>query len=282
MPEREALRLDHLMPHYGQWLGGPPEEPPAEALAQEGHLFFGDPVKLGWGPHLWSSSTVVARRDYVCHDVNGYYRELGVDWRCTKKDLREAYERLGGQGSPRLTYIFKQLINPLIREAYDRTPLGMAFMDDYTQEWLRNRACMEAAERLGRTGAVTSAEEVLEEWGFQSLDTEEGPFDTVFPSVQDLSQDAAPAPWGYASFAWKTSTLLRNEERLSSWQAQLTIAAAERSVHTPLAIGSTAMSVVPFTLVEVNGEWVILFSEDENPSLDVAGAAIDQFLSLPH
>jgi hypothetical protein len=283
--ERADLDIGDLLVPFDRWLSFDREEEPAEGLDAGDGLYFGDPVQLGWGPPLWSSSTVLALRNEVCHDVNGYYREMGVHWRCTRRELTQAYELLNGPNSARLTYIFKQLRDPLIREAYDRSPLGVPFLDDYTEQWIKRRATMEAAARTGRTGEAVSPQDVLDEWGLTTVDdvptSADAPLDTVGPTVEDLPQEAAPDPWGYASYAWKTTSFLRDEERLRAWQTALGRAAAVRSIHSPLAIGSTSVSVPPFTLVEVGGEWVILFSEAEEPSEELAGKALDQLLSIP-
>jgi hypothetical protein len=292
--ERQALDISDLLVPFNEWLapGRVTTQGPPQGLDAGDGLYFGDPVQLGWGPPLWSSSTALALRNQVCHDVNGYYREMGVHWRCSGRELTQAYCDQLGPDSARLTYIFKQLRDPLIREAYDSSPLGVPFMDDYTERWIKRRAATEASARMSRTGRFTSAEEVLQDWGLYTFDdapgsednaptSENGPLDTAGETVEDQPKKEAAAPWGYASYAWKTSTFLRDEERLGAWQAALGRAARIRSFHSPLAIGSTGVSVPPFTLVEVRGEWVILFSEAEEPSDHVAGLALDQLLQIP-
>src|SRR5690348_4532650 len=87
-------------------------------------LRYETPVRLGWGPDRWSTSMALVPVERVCHDVNGYYRELGVDWRATRKELLQAYLAKDGQSDVRLTYVFKQLLNPQVREAYDKSPKG--------------------------------------------------------------------------------------------------------------------------------------------------------------
>lgn len=281
MPERAALDLFEILRPFDRWLGAPaPDRSPLADTDEEGRMFR-EPVQLGWGPARWSASTVLARRREVSHDVNGYYRALGVHWRANRRELREAYQARDGQSSAWLTYVLRQLLDPVVREAYDMSPLGQPFLDDYTNDQVKKNAAYEAARRTASHGSPTSAEQVLDEWGYRLMDPD-SPLDTVTPTGQDQSsRNADAAPWGYSSYAWKTLAPVRDEQRLRAWQEHLVREASGRTLGSPLSIGFTGVSDAPFTLKAVKGEWVVFFAEDEEPSAEVAGQALDQLLHIP-
>jgi len=120
---RAPLDLTNIMALHERVL---PSREEQEALRQDqtpdDQLRYERPVRLGWGPARWSTSMALVPMDRVCHDVNGYYRELGVDWRATKKELKEAYVERDGPNDARLTYVFKQLLDPLTPRRTTRRP----------------------------------------------------------------------------------------------------------------------------------------------------------------
>lgn len=265
-----------------------PSAEEAEAMRksqdQDDSLRYETPVRLGWGPDRWSTSMALVPVVHVCHDVNGYYRELGVDWRATRKELMQAYMAKDGQSSVRLTYVFKQLLDPLIREAYDKSPKGEPFLDDYTQDDLKKRAHMEASRRSG-LGEVVSAEDVLGEMGYVTLDEEEG-VDTVRATRQDLSQRKAGRGWRYSYYAWQTREFVQDESRLQEWQDLLSKSSVERmGSSAEVAIGVTSMlglSDRPFIIETVGNKPVIFFSTEAEPTSDVATQALTEFLTSSH
>lgn len=269
MPERAALDLTKIVAQYEPFQVAQAGTPVLPAEDEREALCFSVPTRLGKGPLSWSTSTALVPVERVCHDVNGYYQELGVHWRATRRELMEAYRDRDGQSSSRLTYVFKQLLNPRVREEYDRTPQGSMFMDDYTDDDLKRRAAREAGERSSR-GEIVSAEGVLDEWGYLLVGDDE--LDSVTPMRKDLSWDE---PWGYAYYAWKTSSYLPDERRLRRWQEFLCTAASQRGTAPEVVLGSTALSDQPFMLEDVNGHPVIFFSEQTDPSLSTAVDAID-------
>lgn len=101
----------------------------------------------GHGPLECSTTLKVEPWPSIAWDPNGYYRELGVSHRAGRRELREAYQRLGGQHSRRLTYILHQLLDPEVRAAYDATPFGSVFLDDYVAEDVRRHSARESAAR---------------------------------------------------------------------------------------------------------------------------------------
>lgn len=276
MGARPDLDLSRILGQYGDVL---PTAETSEAMrkAQEtdSSLCYERPARLGWGPDRWSTSMALVPVERVCHDVNGYYRELGVDWRATKKELREAYQALDGQSSTRLTYIFKQLLDPLIREAYDRTPKGEFFLDDYTEEDLKRRAHQEAAARSQRLGQPVTSDEVLDDWGYVSLDDEE--VDNVKAIGKDQRRRKAQS-WDYSYYAWKTKSFVQDEARLQEWQALLASVASRQGSHPEMGIGVTSMSDQPYMMDYVHERPVLFFSTETEPSSEVASQAFAEFL----
>lgn len=133
-----------------------------------------DPLigKHGLGPVNCSSSTALELYPLHCWDVRGYYARLGVHWKATRRELREAYVSLGGPEDVHLTYAFKQLMNSEIRKAYDQVPLGGDWFDDEAREQVRREAAQEAARRTERSGRAVDYASVLTERGFVFADPE--------------------------------------------------------------------------------------------------------------
>jgi hypothetical protein len=266
-----------------------PEEVEAMRKAQEpdDSLRYETPVRLGWGPARWSTSMALVPVDRVCHDVNGYYRELGVDWRATRKELREAYLAKDGQSSARLTYVFKQLLDPLTREAYDKSPKGEPFLDDYTEDDLKRRAHQEAAKR-STLGQAVSAEQVLDDWGYVPLDDSEEGVDSVRAIRKDLPRKAATASgrenFRYSYYAWKTEQFIQDTGRLKAWQEHLSKAASRVGASPEVAIGLTSMVRLSdqwFMIELVDGKPVVFFFTDVEPTTEIAEQALAEFLQFP-
>lgn len=284
MPERPPLDLSGILDLYQGFM---PSREDAEALRKvqepDDGLRYEIPVRLGWGPARWSTSMALVPVTRVCHDVNGYYRELGVDWRATRKELMQAYMAKDGQSSVRLTYVFKQLLDPLIREAYDKSPKGEPFLDDYTQDDLKRRAHVEAARR-SNLGQTVTPDEVLDEMGYVSLDDEEG-VDTVRANRQDSSQSKARQGWRYSYYAWQTREFVQNESRLQEWQELLSQASGLVGSTAEIAIGVTSvlgLSDPPFMIEVVGGNPVIFFSTEAEPESGIAEQALTEFLESSH
>jgi hypothetical protein len=278
---RPDLDISNILQQHERAL---PTREEAEAMrktqAPDDGLRYETPIRLGWGPARWSTSMALVPVERVCYDVNGYYRELGVDWRVSRKELREAYQALDGQSSARLTYVFKQLLDPLIREAYDKTLKGEVFLDDYTEDELKRRAHEEASRR-STLGQVTTADDVLDEWGYVTLD-EEG-VDTVKAVRNDRPRKAARTPWRYSYYAWKTESFVQNEARLQEWQALLAQASARVGNSSEIAIGFTSMVRLSdqwFIIERVDEKPVVFFFTDVEPTAEIAEQALAEFLTL--
>jgi hypothetical protein len=283
MGERPNLDLSAILGLYENVL---PSREEAEAMRKvqqpDGGLRYDVPVRLGWGPDRWSTSMALVPVVPVCHDVNGYYRELGVDWRASRKELMQAYMAKDGQSSVRLTYVFKQLLDPLIREAYDKSPKGDFFLDDYTEASLKRRAAEEAGRRA-QLNPDTTIQDVLDEWGYVLLDESDEGVDTVRGKRQDLPQRKAQGDWSYSYYAWQTEDFVQNEARLQEWQALLSTAAGRIGASTEIAIGVTSMvglSDRSFMMEMVDDRPVLFFSTEAVPSPEIAEKAVTAFLEF--
>lgn len=248
--ERPALDLSGILPSYSLWTKEPEEDTHEESSGPK----YPTPVVLGsWkGPEVWSTCTDVAPIIVFKWDVNGYYRELGVHPDATRRELMQAYVACNGQESPRLTYCFKQLLNPKIRKEYDATPLGEPYLDEYTQDELRKAAARESVKRCTVGEYVTPAE-VLDEWGYE---------------LNDGLEDAPTPPkprrknFEYKYYAWQTSEYLQDEERLAEWQSVLVSQAAQMGIKKKIAIGVTSL--------EAPGSFVIQKDSQGNPIIYLA------------
>ncbi len=278
---RAPLDLTEIMALHERVL---PSREEQEAMRQDQRpddkLRYECPVRLGWGPAKWSTSMALVPVEHVCHDVNGYYRELGVHWRATRKELREAYVAKDGPNDARLTYVFKQLLDPVTREAYDKSPKGELFLDDYTEDDLKRRAHEEAARRSG-LGQAVSRDEVLDEWGYQVLDDTPEGVDRVRAMGNDRPRRAERKPWGYSYWAWQTKDFVQNEARLQQWQKLLAVAAVQYGEIPEVVLGVTSMSDQPFMLEDISGDTVVFFSTEQEPTAEIATQVIEALQNPP-
>lgn len=202
------------------------------------------PSKVGGGVSIVSSSKEIDVYPNVCWDVNGYYRELGVFWRANRRQLMEAYRDADGPNSERLTYIFRQLLQPKIRKEYDLMPPGSIFLDDYVQQEIFRNAKREAVRR-NKAGLLYSPEAVLEEWGFSLLENSEGePTESdELDSPPDLWETIATADeeepdlWPYSYY--QLGTTCQDEESMIQWQHLLIEELHSRGIVMQFAVGLT-------------------------------------------
>lgn len=255
----------------------PDEAEAVRDVPEQDGLKFPVPQRFGVGPDTWSACTTLAVPVVLRWDVNGYYRALGVSPRATRRELREAYQARDGQASPYLTYAFKQLLDPAVRAAYDASPLGQPFLDDYTQRDLKRRAKVEAQKRSAQ-GEFMTGDQVMDEWGYVLEDDEEG-VDTVSPAGQDHRRRAERLEYSY--YGWKTTGFLLDEGLLQKWQMVLATTAAQLGIAPKLSFGITSVSDQPYILERVGDRLVVFFPEGQEPTLHVARQAIEEFIKSP-
>lgn len=232
MPFRPELDLTAILPSYYKNQRQIEEPEGLHDEDSEGYK-YALPVITGASiTEVWSTGSQVAKRIILKWDVNGYYKALGVHPDATRRELMQAYIAVNGQDSPWLTYCFKQLLNPEVRAAYDATPLGEPFLDEYTQAQIKQDAAREAMSRT-KTGKAMTAEEVMDEWGYVYEPDE--PLEMIHhtTSTQDFH---------YMFYAWKTSEYVPDQGRLADWQSILVSEAAKMGIIKEVAIGVTAVA----------------------------------------
>ena len=198
------------------------------------------PSKVGGGVSIVSSSKDLEPYPSVCWDVNGYYRDLGVFWRASKRQLMEAYRDLDGPNSERLTYVFRQLLQRRVRQEYDLMPPGSVFLDDYVQQEIFRNAKKESVRR-NQKGVLVSPERVLEEWGF-SLVPDDGSDAEVDSSehvchTNDAGEDRDLDLWPYSYY--QLGTTCQDEDSMVQWQSLLIEELHSRGIVIQFAVGFT-------------------------------------------
>lgn len=297
---RESLDLSHIVRRFDTFAGtagvsyvGEGQPGPAQAYERPpAHLYEParapgtgpHPALVGSGPSACSTSRAVAvRGPLFAWDPNRYYQDLGIAWpyvQATRKDLRRGYQQRDGQASVRLTYCLKQLLDDQVRRAYDALPLGHQYTEDiYVQEALRAKAADEAS-RSSAKGSFTTAEQVLDDWGYVLLTEEEAEEvdtarcvdtdpDTAFNETDAPS--SVGAPWGYSFYLWRTQRW--DHDRLADWQAALISAFDQHDIGPTLSVGLMGSKPQPYAIVEVADEQVVFLNQHEQVTPDLARAA---------
>lgn len=250
------------------------------------------------GVQTRSTSLELENWPSVVWDVNGYYCALGVGFRATRKQLLTAYMQLNGQESERLTYIFKQLLDPEVRRKYDACPLGTLFFDRYVEEKLKQQA-MKMAKIRDRT-----PEEILREWGFE-IRTPDGEVPVQGEGVQDHQaqdeevdipqetgedEDVSPAEepdvWPYAYYLWKVRRRdlhLATVETMRQWQEAIVAECERQNVRARFAVGMTSRreeNASRLLTMSVDGATVVFISADHLDEIEqLAPYAVHRLLS---
>lgn len=237
--------------------------------------------RRGSGPVACSPSGTLAILPEWVWDACGYYKRLGVHWSATRKQLVQAYRQLVGHDQMadrrgRLTYALHQLLNPVIRRAYDLLPLGQLFMwDRPTREALKAAAARRASKETAERGELVETTDVLQAWGFRRPDTDDNPPPPGSAARQQAQSDPEVAPGeqkaytlgGSPQLRWRLdwSWYERGEcpqpmEWLEKWQQLLITAFRDASINVPFAVGLCADS-----------ECDVLPPQDDRPLLCLLG-----------
>jgi len=281
---RDDLDIGDFMAPFEKVLGkaAVAERHTADANAVE------NPLHLGGEAFCSSSKALATTGTQFSYDVNGYYRELGVYWRASKAELMRAYQEADGPNDPRLTYIFKQLLNKETRERYDATPLGQVFLDEYVEDMLKERAIREAARRTREGEAYVSPEDVLAQWGFdlQESDVAADLIEGGEADDQDRdalrSQDTASqveylGKWSYGFYLWRSTCM--DSDRLERWQKLLVDALAEQDAVVRFAVGYCGRQPQPFTIGLVGGgRYVVYLNDQHDEDSEIASRAASGLL----
>lgn len=222
-----------------------------------------DLVIRGAGPLLASTCQEVLV--WTPWDVNGYYRALGfrLGEHPTKRQLRQAFDRLQGHESAYLTEVLHVLLRQ--REEYDRQPFGEPLYDRMFSEFVKRRAERRAWSE-GRTQA-----QVMDEWGFRDLPDDFAELEREFlaenPSIHRGSWDTVRWPWSW----YLDRTQCQDHHRLAIWQ-QLLIH------HLPVARFAVGLSGYgdPVSVRIIGGEWAVFLRDDLWPDDGWARMAAQQ------
>lgn len=252
-------------------------------------VVYKTPGLLHYGAVSRSTSQVLEAWPSVVWDVNGYYHALGVGFRATRKQLLRAYHAQSGQHDEYLTYVFSQLLSPVIRRIYDAQPLGATFLDQYVEMALKRRA-LQAARRRQAAGEAITPKEVLDEWGFvipekdpsrpekdhfSQREEGEGPSEEQVDIPKESREDTPETPtedWPYNYYGWRLSTIRDHAEDLRSMQAWQEAIAAEchrRGVVVRFAVGLIGHSRLGRIMtLSVASDTVVFISTEHVGSID--------------
>jgi hypothetical protein len=254
-------------------------------------------IPHGGGPDTCSSSQVLALTPEICWDACGYYRRLGLHWKATRKQIRDALAKsraLIGSGDAHLTYAASQLLNQEIRREYDRLPLGKMFLKDKDVVARLKKAAQDAASAMAARGFPDmTPEDVLGNWGF-SVGQPGGPGG----EGEESPAPAAPLPsparafsarWS-AQWTWYSDPDLRfvmtadavggvplyRLRELEHWQHALVSEFARRGMKARFAVGLCTAETFVIRRAPDPGIIVILLGEGE-PTPELAADAVDMW-----
>lgn len=234
-----------------------------------------DPVLVGGGQVEFSTSLGLQPYRPVVWDVNRYYHELGVVSWSSKREIREAYQRLNGHESQRLTYIVKQLLNDDIRQRYDAVPLGRLWFDHYVAEWVRAARLQEIEDERDPTDMwdnIPDPEDAYE------------PVETVVDMIANARQEWLSHPSGtvhteqWAYYVWRCgseSQIIRDQ-----WRGALAKALWDRGVVTKIAAGFLGSCMEQTWDVRPVGYRLVAFVPHEKwPTSEIVAAITDRVVA---
>jgi len=216
MPEGFRADIYRGSPHL-EWMARTGKQTPGyfAQRKREQEEQFNRPqlVRTGTSPEFSTCKSLQSWPAY-CFDVNAYYAELGVHWQATNKQIKEAYLRMHGERSVRLTYIVQQLLDSGIRRLYDAVQLGSVFFDKYVAEYVRTQMNQDEFRNYGR---IRGFEERIDE-GDESLDL--GDFINREFALDKTGRDEVTSyRWPYSYYQLRTS--VTDPVKLRAWQILL-------------------------------------------------------------
>jgi hypothetical protein len=288
MTARPDLDLDELLGDHAGWYrqftsgGGsvfyvmaPGPDETAHSYAPDGRSIR----RVGWGPETCSSDMRLVPLPEIIWDVNGWYRELQVPYDATRRQLKVAYLRHGGPLSHRKTYVLRQLLQPATRRQYDLCPLGSLFMQDEAVIAMLKRKAAEMASRMTAAGDARTADDVLEEMGFERVptpDSDEGRARAEQMALEAARSPQEPAeqPWRYAWFRYDADSA---EDVMAAWQHQVVHVLAARRMRARIAVGTFA-GPDPSTAIWHEGRTIFFLREGDAPTRHAAEMAVRRAL----
>jgi len=305
--ENGDLRLDELLgeryvKHYVGILSSSSDEFRAMQLAAavdappQGRMVDGRfLLREGTGPDDATSTQVLARYPEIIWDVCGYYRRLGFDWRefraAGPRQIRMRYLALDPrQEDEPLFYAATQLLDPLIRRAYDAQPLGGLFLGDRdVRERLEELAAREASRLTAEarqydpdgTDEPVRQEDILRGWGMdKSAASPEEARERLAASVLGATLEGSwERAWSYYVLAEPGERAEVPEGLLEAWQQLVCAALSEAGATVRFAVGYRPGLARPLSWRDSN-ECCIFFTGDGLPEREQAARAVREFLGL--
>lgn len=199
-----------------------------------------------------SSCTDLAVLPEVCWDVCGYYRALGLHWRATRAQIvRAAVDLDPGRHDRRVAYATSQLLDPVIRRAYDMMPQGGLFLGDRdVREQIERMAAMEASRRTAEAGQPVAQGQVLGEWGFDKGVPEEEARERLAgqfragdsPDALGSTLSSWERGWGWYRLADPYDDPYQDPPgdpaALEEWQALVAAALSARGIRMSFSVGT--------------------------------------------
>jgi hypothetical protein len=217
----------------------------------------------------------------VCYDVNGYYAELGVHWRATRRELADAYRERGGPDDARLTYVFQRLLNREFRARYDARQPGQRMVDEDSKQLLRQRAHLRAAAINTERGEnLISGHDIflsvltaLKNTHPESFDPEDDPGLECSTATEDRQPPSQPPMlnWPYAYLL--LGSTCSDIRRLAQWQEGIVRALANHETVQRIAVGFHGKPGTPFLVKALGDAHVFLLHEDQECTPGVIAAA---------
>lgn len=283
MTQRPDLDLSSLIGYYDHINWGDNRANPwiEESMTPR---TMGEPVAIQEGketPMVASTDRSLVKNLGFSWDVNGWYRLLGVPFpyvNATPGAISQSYVALGGQSSPRMTYVLKRLLNRSVRAEYDMMPLGMEYLDDeQVQARMREQIRAEQLRRAALGEEITS-DQVAQEMGYdwEPLDTDSGGPHTGRSSIRQPTVTG----WFYGYWLWKVSRyeLHDFEDRLQEWQSLLI-----REINSKGHRGRIGVGVIgggsQYGIRKTGDYWVAFLGENQVPTEALAELAVAKLVA---
>ena len=225
------------------------------------------PILIGYGPVECSTSISLESYPSVIWDTNLYYQHLGVHPKASRKELREAYQAMQGQESPRLTMIMKCLLNDETRLAYDTTKLGSVYFDDEVRARIKKDILRQSEKLLEEHGIDMTPDEIATE--IEEMVAEE---------ERVAALPTARQHWSY--YVWQTQC--DDADRLNAWRSMV-IAKLHELVEgdiplRTLSFGFHEASDDPHSVRMVGERMVSFIGSEIEPTDDLGESAASSIL----
>jgi hypothetical protein len=266
------------------------QEPDPQGRMVDGRFL----LREGTGPDDATSTQVLARYPEIIWDVCGYYRRLGFDWRefrrARAKQIRMRYLALDPrQEDEPLFYAATQLLDPLIRRAYDAQPLGGLFLGDRdVRVRLEELAAREASRLTAEarrwdpdgTDEPVRQEDILRGWGMNKDASPEDARERLAASALGATLEGSwERAWSYYVLAEPGERAEAPEGLLEAWQQLVCAALSEAGATVRFAVGYRPGLARPLSWRDSN-ECCIFFTGDGLPDREQAAQAVREFLGL--